>query len=125
MDLSGGAAITQTEWTPPTYLGVGVEDALVLAEGRRCSIDKLLDLSVEERFATIGSAKLRPWPWISEGAWVLQTGRTIEGRLYASCRIAVVRSRVYDDGNAQIAVVSMDGNSALDIGLKRSSVGDF
>ena len=32
MDLAGGAAITQTERTPPSYPGVGIEDALVLAE---------------------------------------------------------------------------------------------
>jgi hypothetical protein len=40
MDLAGGVAITQTEWTPPSYLGVGVEDALA----QRCSIAELLDL---------------------------------------------------------------------------------
>jgi hypothetical protein len=35
MDLAGGAAITQSEWTPTSYPGVGVEDALVLAEGTK------------------------------------------------------------------------------------------
>jgi hypothetical protein len=45
------------------YLGVDVEDALALAlaegtEVQRC--DELLDLSVEELCAAVGSAKLRP-----------------------------------------------------------------
>ena len=39
---------------------------------------------------------LRPQTPLSELARVLQTGRTIEGRLYASCRIAVVGKRAYE-----------------------------
>jgi hypothetical protein len=48
---------------------------------------------------------MRPWSPVSKVARVLQSGRTTEGRLYASYRIAVVEAESRDDGNAQIAAI--------------------